>query len=153
MKTGYCRDRLFSTAAIFALALLSGCKSWRPVMEAPGSWIARESPKEVRLTATTGAQVTIRSPIVVNDSIVSASDSVATGPFALPRPGVLASDVQGIEVPRFDPIRTASLGAAFLAISITWARTAASGGGGQIPPEEPVPKLAPGLRLLWRVFP
>ena len=153
MKTGSFREYVLTTATVLALTLLPGCKSWRPVMEAPESWIARESPEEVRLTAATGAQVTIRSPIIVNDSIVSASDSVVAGPFALPRRGVLASDVQGIEVARFDPVRTAGLGAAFLAISITWARTAASGGGGQRPPEEHVPKLAPGLRLMWRVLP
>ena len=153
MKTRGFRESVFTTTTVLAITLLSGCKSWRPVMEAPESWIIRESPEEVRLTAATGAQVTIRSPVVVNDSIVSASARVAVGPFAPPRPGVLASDVQGIEVPRFDPVRTAGLAAAFLAVSITWARTAASGGGGQRPPEEHVPKLAPGLRLMWRVFP
>ena len=140
-------------AAILALTLLSGCKSWRPVMEVPENWIARESPPEVRLTAATGAQVTIRSPIIVNDSIVSASDSVAAGPFARPRPGVLAADVAGIEVPRFDPIKTAGLAAGFLAVSITWARTAGKLGGGQEVPEPPLEKFAPGFRLLWRVIP
>ena len=153
MKTRGFRESVFTTVTVLALTLLSGCKSWRPVMEAPESWIVRESPEEVRLTAATGAQVTIRGPIVVNDSIVSASDSVMAGPFAASRRGVLASEVRGIEVPRFDPIRTAGLAAAFLTVSITWARTAASGGGGQRPPEEHVPKLAPGLRVMWRVFP
>lgn len=140
-------------AAVLALTLLSGCKSWRPVMEAPESLIARESPREVRLTAATGAQVTIRSPLVVNDSIVSAFDSVAAGPFAPPRRGVLASDVQGIEVPRFDPLKTVGLGAAFLAVSITWARTAGKLGGGQEVPEPPLEKFAPGFRLMWRMIP
>lgn len=153
MKTGGFWQSVFTTATVLALTLLSGCKSWQPVMEAPESWIVRESPEQVRLIAATGAQVTIRSPIVVNDSIVSASDSVATGPFARPRRGVLASDVQGIEVPRFDPLKTAGLGAAFLAVSITWARTAGQLGGGQEVPEPPLEKFAPGFRLMWRVIP
>lgn len=153
MKTEGFRESVFTTATILALMLLSGCKSWRPVMEAPESLIARESPGEVRLTAATGARVTIRSPIMVNDSIVSASDSVAAGPFAPPRRGVLASDVRGIEVPRFDPLKTAGLGAAFLAVSITWARTAGQLGGGQEVPEPPPEKFAPGFRLIWRVIP
>jgi hypothetical protein len=78
---------------------------------------------------------------------------MATGPFAPPRPGVLAADVQELEVPQFDPLKTAALGAGFLAVSITWAQTASSGGGGREIPEGPVPKLAPGLTLIWRVFP
>ena len=90
---------------------------------------------------------------MVNDSIVSASALEAVGPFAPPRPGVRAADVEGLEVPQFDPLKTAVLGAGFLAVSITWARTAGSGGGGGEIPEGPVPKLAPGLTLMWRVFP
>ena len=153
MNTGGSRGRAIATAPILALALVSGCKSWQPVMEAPEAWIARESPPEVRLTAATGDQVTIRRPIVVNDSIVSASALEAVGPFAPPRPGVRAADVEGLEVPQFDPLKTAVLGAGFLAVSIIWARTAGSGGGGGEIPEGPVPKLAPGLTLMWRVFP
>ena len=154
MNIGGSLGRAFATTSLLALALLSGCKSWQPVMELEPAetWIARENPREVRLTAATGAQVTIRSPQVTNDSIVSAAP-VATGPFAPPRPGVLAADVRGIEVPRFDPVKTAALGATVLAVSITWARTVASGGGGRQGPEEPVLKLAPGLTLMWRVFP
>ncbi len=153
MTAAVCGRRAITTGSALALVLLSGCKSWQPVMETPASWIARESPPEVRLTAATGAQVTIRRPIVVNDSIVSASASVAVGPFAPPRRGVLASDVHGIEVPQFDPVKTAGLAAGFLAVSISWAQTVGRHGGGQQIPEPPVDKLAPGLTLIWRVFP
>lgn len=153
MKTGDFRERVFSTAAILALVLLSGCKSWQPVMDTPEGWIARESPLEVRLTAATGDQVTIRRPIVVNDSIVSAAARVAVGPFAPPRRGVRLSDVHRFEVPRFDPVKTAGLAAGFLAVSISWARTVGRTGGGQDIPEPPVNKLAPGFRLMWRVIP
>lgn len=153
MNTGGSPGRAIAILSVLTLVLLSGCKSWQPVMEAPASWIARESPAEVRLTAATGAQVTLRSPTVVNDSIVSAAAAAVTGPFAPPRRGVLVRDVQGLEVPRFDPVKTAALGAGFLAVSIAWAQTAAGGGGGRQTPEEHVPKLAPGLTLMWRVFP
>ncbi len=153
MKTGGFRQRAITTAPVFALALLSGCKSWQPVMETPANWIARESPPEVRLTAATGERVTIRRPIVVNDSIVSASAPVAVGAFAPPRRGVRASDVHGLEVPQFDPVKTAGLAAGFLAVSISWARTVGKTGGGQEIPEPPVNKFTPGLRLLWRVIP
>ena len=153
METGDMWERALSTAAILALVLLSGCKSWQPVMDTPEGWIVRESPSEVRLTAATGDQVTIRRPIVVNDSIVSASARVAVGPFASPRRGVRLSDVHGFEVPRFDPVKTAGLAAGFLAVSISWARTVGGQGGGQELPEPPVTKLAPGFRLMWRVIP
>ena len=153
MNNGGSRARAITILPVVALVLLSGCKSWEPVMDTPEGWIARESPPEVRLTAATGEQVTIRRPIVVNDSIVSASARVAVGPFAPPRRGVRLSDVHGFEVPRFDPVKTAGLAAGFLAVSISWARTAASGGGGQQTPEEHVPKLAPAFKLVWRVFP
>ena len=153
MKNGDFPQCVLSTAAFLALALLSGCKSWQPVMDTPGTWIARESPPEVRLTAATGDQMTIRRPIVVNDSIVSASARVAVGPFAPPRRGVRLSDVHGFEVPRFDPVKTAGMAAGFLAISISWARTVGKHGGGQQTPEPPVVKLAPGLRFIWSVIP
>ena len=153
MNTGSARVRAAATLPILTLVLLSGCKSWQPVMDTPGSWIARESPPEVRLTAATGDQVTIRRPIVVNDSIVSATARVAVGPFAPARRGVRLSDVHGFEVPRFDPVKTAGLAAGFLAVSISWARTVGRHGGGQQSPEPPVTKLAPSLRLMWRVIP
>lgn len=153
MKTGGFRQRTITAAPILVLALLSGCKSWQPVMDTPASWIARESPSEVRLTAETGAQVTIRRPIVVNDSIVSASASVAVGPFAPPRRGVRLSDVHGFEVPQFDPVKTAGLAAGFLAVSISWAQTVGRHGGGSQFPEPPLEKLAPRLRFLWRMSP
>ena len=153
MSSGSPRVRAIATLPVLALALLSGCKSWQPVMETPANWIARESPPEVRLTAATGDQVTIRRPIVVNDSIVSANAPVAVGPFAPPRRGVQLSDVHGFEVPRFDPLKTAGLAAGFLAVSISWARTAGKLGGGQEVPEPPVEKFAPGVRLMWRVIP
>ncbi len=138
-----------------ALALsLAGCKSWHPVpAQVPERWIARETPPAVRLTAVTGTRVTIRNPIVVADSIVSASAPVAVGPFAPPRPGVLASDVHELEIARFDPVKTALLGAGFAAVSISWARTVGRHGGGKQIPEPPVLKLAPGLRFMWRVTP
>ena len=153
MKNGDFPQCVLSTAAILTLVLLSGCKSWHPVTDTPESWIARENPPEVRLTAETGDQMTIRRPIVVNDSIVSASARVAVGPFAPPRRGVRLSDVHGFEVPRFDPVKTAGMAAGFLAISISWARTVGRHGGGQQSPEPPVVKLAPGLRLIWSVIP
>ena len=153
MKTGDFRERVFSIASILTLVLVAGCKSWQPVMDTPEGWIARESPLEVRLTAATGDQVTIRHPIVVNDSIVSASARMAVGPFAPPRRGVRLSDVHAFEVPRFDPVKTAGLATGFLAVSISWARTVGRTGGGQELPEPPVNKLAPGLRLMWRVIP
>ena len=153
MTVGGSRTRAASTLPVLALVLLSGCKTWQPVMDNPGGWIARESPSEVRLTAATGDQVTIRRPIVVNDSIVSASARVAVGPFAPPRRGVRLSDVHGFEIPRFDPVKTAGLAAGFLAVSISWARTASGGGCGTSPPDEHVPKLAPTFRLMWTAFP
>ena len=153
MNTGGSRANAITILPVVALVLLSGCKSWQPVMDTPEGWIARESPLEVRLTAVTGDQVTIRRPMVVNDSIVSATARVAVGPFAPPRRGVRLSDVHGFEVPRFDPVKTAGLAAGFLAVSISWARTVGRTGGGQDIPEPPVNKLAPGFRLMWKVIP
>ena len=147
------RRRATKAAPVLLLALLPGCKSWRPVTEAPAAWIARESPPEVRLTAATGEQVTIRRPIVVSDSIVSGSAPVTAQTFAPPRRGVRLADVHGFEVPRFDAVKTAGLAAGFLAVSITWARTVGQTGGGEETPEPPVVKFAPGFRFMWRVVP
>lgn len=155
MNAGRFAGRVYAASLLAALVPQAGCTSWHPVIEtAPAAWIARERPREVRLTAATGSRLTVTSPIVVNDSIVSADTPLKAGPFATVRPGVRVSDVRGLEVSRFDPAKTVLLGAGIVAVSIAWARHVSGRGGGRAIPDEPAARLEQeGPTFLWRVFP
>jgi hypothetical protein len=97
--------------------------------------------------------VTLKNPMIVNDSIVAPSAPVPGAPFAVPRRGVMATDVRALEVAQFSPQRTVVLVAAVAAVAVGWARAASAGGGGSRPPGEDVDKGLMlqlfGLRLPW----
>jgi hypothetical protein len=128
------------------LLVAVGCKTWEPAPTTLESLIAEAPPPSVRVTTADGSRVTLRNPLVVNDSIVSA---VAPPPGAVvvpPRAGVAERDVNFVEVPRLSVGRTVALGAAIAGASILWATVQGAGGGGE-PRPDPLPK-DPMLRLL-----
>ena len=155
MNAGRFARCAYATTLVAALVPHAGCTSWHPVIEtAPAAWIARERPREVRLTAGTGTRLRVRSPIVVNDSIVAADTPLEARPFGTVRPGVHVSEIRGLEVSRFDPAKTVLLGAGIVAVSIAWARHASGRRGGRAIPDEPPARLEQeGPAFLWRVFP
>ena len=97
MKTGIPSGRFAAIVPLLVLVSLTGCKTWQAVETSPAPWIAQERPREVRLTTEDGARMTLRSPIVANDSIVSSVE----GPPVLPRRGVALADLRALEVSRF----------------------------------------------------
>ena len=149
MKTGIPSGRFAAIVPLLVLVSLTGCKTWQPVEASPAPWIAQERPREVRLTTGDGARMTLRSPIVANDSIVSPLEGLPV----LPRRGVALADLRALEVARFSAVKSAALATGILAASITWATTASQSKGGVDNPEPPPPKFQPGFRFTWRIFP
>lgn len=137
--------------AVFAALLLAGCKSWEPISSTPSQVIAEQRPASVRVTDIDGREITVRRPIMRNDSIVSST----TDPYAPAGPsvGVPYGDVNGVAVPRFDVVKSVALAGAVVGLAVLWARAAGgSEGGSTVPPPEP-PKLigfsvADGVRVL-----
>ena len=149
MKTGTPLGRFAASVPLVVLVSLTGCKTWQPVEASPAPWIAQERPPEVRVTTASGARMTLRSPVVANDSIVSPVE----GPLVLPRRGVALADLRALEVAHFSAIKSAALATGILAASITWATTASQNKGGVENPEPPPPKLQPRFGIIWRIFP
>ena len=102
--------------AALLLVLLTACHSWRPTTVSPQTLIPDEQPSAVRVTLTSGEVITFQSPMMRNDSIVSATDASVTA--------VASRDVRYLEVQRFDPGKTigvlvlTAVGAAVVAIVI-----------------------------------
>ena len=137
------------------LLSLVGCKTWEPAATPPQRLIADVRPSSVRVTSADGVRVTLKNPIFINDSIVSA---VAPPPGAVvvpPRVGIPADDVNFLEVARFSRGRTIALVGAIAWASMTWAGSRGAGGGGE-ESTDPLPKVSLSvigvLRLLWSSF-
>ena len=96
--------------------------------------IAAERPSSVRITDVDGVRRTLKSPMIVNDSIVS---FVAPAPGAVvmpPRVGMPANEVNTLELPRVSTGRTIALAGVILGVSVTWARVQGVGlGSGETP--------------------
>lgn len=138
------------------LLALGGCRTWEPATGAPDRLIADVRPSSVRVTSADGSRVTLKNPIFVNDSIVSAVAPPAGALVQPPRLGVPANDVNLLELARFSPGRTIALAAAIAGASITWARVQGAGLGSEERPG-PLPKdpyldMIGVIRLLWGRF-
>jgi hypothetical protein len=125
-------------AALFSL-LLVGCKTWEPTTVTPEALIADTRPSVVRVTDGDGVQTTLRNPIVLNDSLISAIVPTPGVLIPPPRVGVPADDVALLEVGRFSAGRSIALAGVIAGAAIAWAGIQASAGGSEERPE-PLPK-------------
>jgi hypothetical protein len=144
--------------AVVLLGLLAGCKTWQPATLSPESLLSDERPAAVRVTVAGGSTMTLKNPLIVNDSIVSSSAPQPGLAFAPPRLGVASEDVRSLEVARFSPGRTLGFVAVIAAASIGWATVAGESAGGSLPPDGPLPKdpalgFWRGVQLVWRLTP
>ncbi|MDE2754707.1 MAG: hypothetical protein OXI83_19225 [Gemmatimonadota bacterium] len=141
---------------VLILGVASACRTWQPATMSPERLIATERPERVRVTVPGGATVTLRNPIVVNDSIVAAVAPDPGGPFATARPGVPTAAVEGLEVSRFSRARTVAMGVGIVAMAFGWARFAGSNSSGEPPVDPPLekdgfrPHASGGFRIIWR---
>ncbi len=128
------------------LLFLVGCKTWEPAATTPQRLIAEEQPSSVRVTNGDGVRMTLRSPMFLNDSLISVT-APSPGAVVVPlRIGVPADDVVLLEVGRFSAGRSIALAGVIAAASIAWARTQSSAGGSEERPG-PLPK-DPALSLV-----
>jgi hypothetical protein len=129
-----------------ALVPLAGCKTWEPATVSPAQVVREQAPESVRITSSDGTLVTLKAPLLRNDSIVAAGFAGV---------GVASSEAQSIEVARFSLLKTVALAAAGVAAGATWASATAgnsAGGddGGQLP--KLTFSLSGGLTLLAGIF-
>lgn len=139
------------TGALLAATLLTGCKSWEPITSSPTRVIAEQRPPSVRITDIDGREITVRRPVLRNDSIVSST----ADPSGLPLPavGVPYGDVNTLAVPRFSAVKSVALAAAVVGLAGMWARAAGgSEGGSTLPPPEPPKLIGFSLGDGWRVL-
>ena len=120
------------------LLSLGGCKTWEAA-PSPRTAIADARPASVRVTTANGRALTVRNPIFVNDSLVSGSPPPPGMAVIPPRVGVLESEVNTVEIPRFNLARTIAFAGAIVGASLTWARVQGVGLGGE-PRDPPLPK-------------
>ena len=106
--------------AALLLALLTGCQAWQPTTIRLETLIPAERPTAVRVTLSDGSILTIKDPIMRNDSIVPTE--------ALGAP-LATSDIGLVEVQRFSGGRTIALIVGVIALASTWAGTFGLGGG------------------------
>lgn len=143
-------------AALSVSVFAAGCRTWQPTTMSLEQ-LMEERPERVRVTVPGGAQMTLRNPILVNDSIVAAVALDPGTPFATARPGVPADAVEGVEVTRLSTARTIALGVGIVAISFGWTRFASGNNSGQPPVDPPLEKdgfrpfEAGGVRIVWRL--
>ena len=90
--------------AALLLVLLTACQSWQPTTVSPQGWTPEERPSSVRATLTGGEVITVRDPIMRNDSIVSATGD---GDVA----AVASGDVRLFEVRRVSVLKSIGFGA------------------------------------------
>ncbi len=126
--------------AALLLALLAGCQSWHATTVNPRTLLPEEQPSYVRLTLTDGTIVTIKNPIVRNDSIVSAEAAEAAQLGGLRSESVALGDVQSVEVERFSTAKTIGLAVVIVGGIFGWARSVGTAGGGGEPGSGPLPK-------------
>ena len=120
--------------AALLLALLTGCQGWQPAITGPETLIPAERPASVRVTLSDGVTLTVKDPIMRNDSIV---------PNGAAGTAVAASDIRLFEVQRFSAKKTLVFIVGAVVLAATW--TGAVIGGGPGSPEAPGDevKLAP----------
>lgn len=141
--------RATSLLACASMVLLAGCTTWQPVTESPGRLITEERPASVRITTSDGAEVTLKDPRIVNDSLVG--DASGAAPRTPPRVCLACGDIRAVEVERFSTGRTIALAATIAAVSFGWASLAGDSEGGSSESPGPLPKaqaLWGGIRLL-----
>ena len=100
-------------AVASTILTLNACYVWRPAtLDSTHGFLNGT----VRLTRTNGAQLPVRGPRVVGDSIVATSTRTVT-PVSVAR-----SEVQKIEVRQLSRGRTAAVGAVLMAVYLvaTW---------------------------------
>ena len=114
------------------LALLAGCQVWQPAIADPATLLPVERPESVRVTLSDGAMLTVKDPIMRNDSIVPTE----TGGVGVP-----ASDIRSFEVRRFSAKQTIGFIIAGVVFAAAWTGAVTGGSRGEGEGPDPEDKL------------
>ena len=109
------------STVLVLLFTLNACTSWRVDSVAPAQLVAERQPHEVRLRGQDGARTQLRGPFVRGDSLLG----LTKGDTA----GVALTEVQSLEVRRFDWLKTAGLTILTFGVSLGVACAMACGWG------------------------
>lgn len=120
--------------AALLLALLTGCQVWQPAIADPATLIPVERPGSVRVTLLDGAMLTVKNPIMRNDSIA---------PTAIGGVAVATSDIRSFEVRRFSAKKTIGFIIAGVVLAAAWTGAVIGGSRGQGEEPDPEDKLTP----------
>ncbi|HIF07834.1 MAG TPA: hypothetical protein EYQ64_13055 [Gemmatimonadetes bacterium] len=128
------RYRRFLCAPL--LVLLVGCHTWQPTTVSPRAFASEERPASVRLTLADGRTLTLKNPVMRNDSIVSivstgASEDRRFSPSEVV--GVAMGDIDSMEVQRFSRAKTIGFVVVAVLIAVGWAGVATGNSGGAEP--------------------
>lgn len=144
------------TLPLLLLLATTACKTWEPSSADVRTVLADERPSSVRVISRDGRQMTLKNPLLVNDSLVSGTAPSPGMVVVPPRPGVLAHEVSTLEVARFSAKRSVALAAGILAASVGWARIQAAGSGSEERPgplpKDPALDVVGLFRILVRAF-
>ncbi|GEM_PF-2160340 len=116
-------------SVLLMLLHTGGCVTWEPARGVPRDLITIERPSSIRVTDVDGTRKTLKNPIIINDSIVSAPAPPPGTIVMPPRQGLLLRDVNTFELPRVNTGRTIALIGAIIGTSITWASVQGKGSG------------------------
>jgi hypothetical protein len=120
-----------SSVAVMLMPLLSGCQTWHPAVIGPHDLIGSEHPSAVRATLMNGEMVTLSSPAMSNDSIVSTDAGGAA---------VAVEDARLLEVRQFSLVKTIGLAIGIGLIAVGWTRAATGANRGTEAVPGPLPK-------------
>lgn len=132
MKKEVPRSRRFVAALL--LVLLTGCQTWQPTTLGARAVLSEEDPTAMRVRRSDGEIVTIKSPVIRNDSIVSAAEGV------IEVVGVPMIEINSLEYRRFDGRKTLLFAAGVVALALGWASAVGGNSGGTDPGDPPLPK-------------
>ena len=112
---------------------MTGCQVWQPAITGPETLIPAERPASVRVTPSDGVTLTVKDPIMRNDSIV---------PNGAAGTAVAASDIRLFEVQRFSAKNTLVFIVGAVVFAATWTGAVIGSGAGSC-------RDGPGWHLSW----
>jgi hypothetical protein len=102
-------DFMLVIALLVSSVFSSACTAWHTTSLQPQRFSAENSPAEVRLILSNGAEVTVGHPVMVGDSLVWSLLWGEESPRDSGRSGVLTSSIRQAKVHGVDAARTIGL--------------------------------------------
>lgn len=144
--------RVWRTPLWLAVILsLGGCKTWQSTAEDPRQVLVDHRPRAVRVTDQDGTTITVRRPVIRNDSIVTSETDAFGAP--LQEPGIPYAEVNAMAFEQFSAARTGVMAAVIIGIAVGWTQVVGDSSGGNSEPNPPLPKgFSASLNEIFSAF-